>query len=199
MAKTMTSRDRTSLTLEHRPADRIPIHFWATTTVVQRLETALGAPYGTILDDYGARHDAAVEYHGATVFQDLFLALFVHDRFPVQHQLEQGFRIPGHRTQESDRGLVSEIVLDRVAVGLWTAGMGEDTGGAVVVRRTVGNHLPAGHHAIPGVFLLLVEVLVRHQAVVGDLLAAIPPDFRSQAGNASYAQRPMRLCCWEGI
>lgn len=52
MEKTIASRDRTFLALGRRPADRIPIDFWATTAVVQSLETELGAPYETVLDEY---------------------------------------------------------------------------------------------------------------------------------------------------
>lgn len=48
----MNSRDRTFLALEHRLGDRIPIDFWATTTVVQHLETERGKPYAEFLDDY---------------------------------------------------------------------------------------------------------------------------------------------------
>jgi uroporphyrinogen decarboxylase len=48
----MNSRDRTFLALEHRPGDRIPIDFWATTAVAQHLETELGEPYAEFLDDY---------------------------------------------------------------------------------------------------------------------------------------------------
>ncbi len=48
----MNSRDRTFLALQHQPADRIPIDFWATTAVVRKLEDALGKPYAQFLDDY---------------------------------------------------------------------------------------------------------------------------------------------------
>ncbi len=48
----MDSRNRTFLALEHRPGDRIPIDFWATTAVAQHLETELGKPYAEFLDDY---------------------------------------------------------------------------------------------------------------------------------------------------
>ncbi len=52
MGKTMTSRDRTFLALEHRSGDRIPIDFWATAAVERRLETELGKTYREFLDDY---------------------------------------------------------------------------------------------------------------------------------------------------
>ena len=48
----MNSRDRTFLALEHRLGDRIPIDFWATTAVAQRLKTESGKPYAEFLDDY---------------------------------------------------------------------------------------------------------------------------------------------------
>ncbi|MEE8440163.1 MAG: hypothetical protein V3S41_00455, partial [Spirochaetia bacterium] len=48
----MNSRDRTFLALEHKLGDRIPIDFWATTAVAQRLETERGKPYTEFLDDY---------------------------------------------------------------------------------------------------------------------------------------------------
>lgn len=48
----MNSRDRTFLTLEHRPGDRIPIDFWATAAVAQNLETERGKPYAQFLDNY---------------------------------------------------------------------------------------------------------------------------------------------------
>ena len=49
----MTSRDRTFLTLERRPTDRIPIDFWATEAVTRNLETEFGTPYGEFLDNHG--------------------------------------------------------------------------------------------------------------------------------------------------
>jgi len=48
----MNSRDRTFLALEHRLGDRIPIDFWATTSVAQHLETERGKPFTAFLDDY---------------------------------------------------------------------------------------------------------------------------------------------------
>lgn len=48
----MDSRHRTFLALEHLPGDRIPIDFWATPAIVQRLETERGKPYAEFLDDY---------------------------------------------------------------------------------------------------------------------------------------------------
>ncbi|MEE8441955.1 MAG: uroporphyrinogen decarboxylase family protein [Spirochaetia bacterium] len=48
----MNSRDRTFLALDHQLGDRIPIDFWATTAVVQRLETKRGRSYTDFLDDY---------------------------------------------------------------------------------------------------------------------------------------------------
>jgi uroporphyrinogen decarboxylase len=51
-AAKMNSRDRTFLALAHRPGDRIPIDFWATTAVAQQLETTRGKPYTAFLDDF---------------------------------------------------------------------------------------------------------------------------------------------------
>lgn len=48
----MNSRERTFLALQHKPADRIPIDFWATSAVARKLEAALGKPYQQFLDDY---------------------------------------------------------------------------------------------------------------------------------------------------
>jgi hypothetical protein len=47
----MNSRERTFLALEHKIDDRIPIDFWATPSVARSLESDLGKPYETVLDD----------------------------------------------------------------------------------------------------------------------------------------------------
>jgi hypothetical protein len=47
----MDSRERTFLALEHKMGDRIPIDFWATPSVARSLESELGKPFETILDD----------------------------------------------------------------------------------------------------------------------------------------------------
>ena len=49
----MNSRERTFQALKHRAADRIPIDFWATGAVVERLENELGISYAEFLDRYG--------------------------------------------------------------------------------------------------------------------------------------------------
>jgi uroporphyrinogen decarboxylase len=49
----MNSRERTFLALEHKLGDRIPIDFWATSAVADRLETKYGKPYSEILDEFG--------------------------------------------------------------------------------------------------------------------------------------------------
>lgn len=48
----MNSRDRTFLALLHKPADRIPIDFWATSFVIQKLEKERGTSYSQFLDDF---------------------------------------------------------------------------------------------------------------------------------------------------
>lgn len=62
----MTSRDRTFLALEHRLGDRLPIDFWATAAVVQRLETKRARPYTEFMDDYDVdlRYVAGPTYIG---------------------------------------------------------------------------------------------------------------------------------------
>ena len=49
----MNSRERTFLALEHKTGDRIPIDFWATSAVIQKLEHQLGMTYEAFLDHYG--------------------------------------------------------------------------------------------------------------------------------------------------
>jgi uroporphyrinogen decarboxylase len=48
----MTSRERALLALEHKAGDRIPVDFWATAAVAQRLEAELGLSYTEFLDRY---------------------------------------------------------------------------------------------------------------------------------------------------
>lgn len=48
----MNSRERTFLAIRHRTGDRIPVDFWATSAVVQNLETASGRSYEEFLDYY---------------------------------------------------------------------------------------------------------------------------------------------------
>jgi uroporphyrinogen decarboxylase len=47
----LDSRERTFNALEHQAADRIPIDFWATPSVIHRLEVYRGKPYASFLDD----------------------------------------------------------------------------------------------------------------------------------------------------
>ena len=49
----MNSRDRTFLALAHQLGDRIPIDFWATSAVANRLEKKYHKSYSKILDDFG--------------------------------------------------------------------------------------------------------------------------------------------------
>ena len=51
-SKKMDSRERTFLALSHKAGDRIPVDFWATETVIQRLECELGMSYAQFLDHY---------------------------------------------------------------------------------------------------------------------------------------------------
>ena len=48
----MDSRERTFRALAHQAGDRIPIDFWATEAVIQRLETECGQPHTAFLDHY---------------------------------------------------------------------------------------------------------------------------------------------------
>lgn len=48
----MNSRERTFAALAHRDADRIPVDFWATESVIRRLEVHRGRPHASFLDDY---------------------------------------------------------------------------------------------------------------------------------------------------
>jgi uroporphyrinogen-III decarboxylase len=48
----LNSRDRVLGALERRTVDRIPIDFWATASVIRRLEAQRGTPHATFLDDY---------------------------------------------------------------------------------------------------------------------------------------------------
>ncbi len=65
----MDSRQRTFLALEHRAADRIPIDFWATSSVVQHLEKSFNQPYASFLDYYDVdfRYIEGPEYVGPTL------------------------------------------------------------------------------------------------------------------------------------
>ncbi len=67
----MDSRQRTFLALEHRAADRIPIDFWATSSVIQSLERVLGKTYAAFLDDYDVdfRYIEGPAYIGPTLDQ----------------------------------------------------------------------------------------------------------------------------------
>ena len=54
----MNSRDRTFAALRHEPADRIPIDFWASESVIKRIEESSGETYAEFLD----RHDVDLRY-----------------------------------------------------------------------------------------------------------------------------------------
>jgi uroporphyrinogen decarboxylase len=48
----MDSRERTTLALEHATGDRIPIDFWASSSMVNKIERAVGTSYEAFLDRY---------------------------------------------------------------------------------------------------------------------------------------------------
>ena len=48
----MNSRERTFLAIQHGTGDRIPVDFWATSAVIQNLETELAQPHEEFLDHY---------------------------------------------------------------------------------------------------------------------------------------------------
>jgi hypothetical protein len=54
------SRERTLLALEHKTGDRIPVDFWASRSMIQKLERGFGMPYEEFLD----RHDVDLRYIG---------------------------------------------------------------------------------------------------------------------------------------
>lgn len=62
----MDSRERTFLALGHEAGDRIPIDFWASGSMIHKLERSLGAPYAQFLDlyDVDLRYVAGPEYVG---------------------------------------------------------------------------------------------------------------------------------------
>ncbi len=62
----MDSRERTFLTLEHHPADRIPIDFWASHSMKQKLERGFGITYDRFLDRYDVdlRYISGPDYIG---------------------------------------------------------------------------------------------------------------------------------------
>jgi uroporphyrinogen decarboxylase len=62
----MDSRERTFLALEHQPGDRIPIDFWASEAMIQKLEKSWGTSYEQFLDRYDVdlRYIPGPEYIG---------------------------------------------------------------------------------------------------------------------------------------
>lgn len=62
----MNSRERTFLALKHKVGDRIPIDFWATKAVMERLERELGMMHARFLDHYDVdlRYIAGPRYIG---------------------------------------------------------------------------------------------------------------------------------------
>jgi len=68
----MNSRERTALALKHQPADRIPIDFWATPAVFNRLEDELGTSKEGFLDRYDVdlRYIDGPKYIGPPLDED---------------------------------------------------------------------------------------------------------------------------------
>lgn len=62
----MDSRERTFLALEHKATDRIPMDFWASTSLVRKIEKGLGIDYQQFLDmnDVDLRYISGPEYRG---------------------------------------------------------------------------------------------------------------------------------------
>jgi len=48
----MTSRQRVEIALQHKEPDRVPIDFWCSRAMAQKLEHAKGKPLGELLDDW---------------------------------------------------------------------------------------------------------------------------------------------------
>jgi uroporphyrinogen decarboxylase len=65
----MDSRERTFRALEHKTGDRIPVDFWASRSMIQKLERSLGMTYEQFLDRYDVdlRYIAGPEYIGPTL------------------------------------------------------------------------------------------------------------------------------------
>jgi uroporphyrinogen decarboxylase len=63
------SRERTLLALEHKAGDRIPVDFWASQSMTQKLENGLGMSYEQFLDrhDVDLRYIAGPEYIGPSL------------------------------------------------------------------------------------------------------------------------------------
>ena len=68
----MDSRERTFLAIEHKMGDRIPIDFWASASMIRKLERSLGIPYDQFLDrhDVDLRYIAGPEYVGPPLGPD---------------------------------------------------------------------------------------------------------------------------------
>jgi uroporphyrinogen decarboxylase len=62
----MDSRERTFLALDHAAGDRIPIDFWASASMTDKIERALDTSYGAFLDRYDVdlRYIAGPRYIG---------------------------------------------------------------------------------------------------------------------------------------
>jgi len=62
----MDSRERTFLALEHAAGDRIPIDFWASASMMNKIERSLGTSYGAFLDrcDVDLRYIPGPRYIG---------------------------------------------------------------------------------------------------------------------------------------
>ncbi len=61
----MNSRERTSLSLAHKPADRLPIDFWASSATRLMIEKSLSMNFTTFLD----KHDVDLRYIEGPVYK----------------------------------------------------------------------------------------------------------------------------------
>jgi uroporphyrinogen decarboxylase len=68
----MNSRERTLLALQHKPADRIPVDFWASKAMIRKLEQALGISHAQFLDwhDVDLRYIEGPRYIGPPLAPD---------------------------------------------------------------------------------------------------------------------------------
>ncbi len=89
----MDSRERTFLTLEHGPADRLPRDFWASDAMIRRIEAESAAPYAAFLDahDVDLRYIAGPRYGGPPLGQgrDIWGVLRREVQVPTAHGTER--------------------------------------------------------------------------------------------------------------
>ncbi len=89
----MDSRERTFLTLEHGPADRLPRDFWASDAMIRRIEAESAAPYAAFLDahDVDLRYIPGPRYGGPPLGQgrDIWGVLRREVQVPTAHGTER--------------------------------------------------------------------------------------------------------------